>query len=186
MCTTIRLGHWRGEAVLAAVRRGGRSRCRRSRTRVRRSGRVPGVMTWSHQPVEGRDAGAWLAAAEDSGAADVPGGQVGPGALALVLVLDPHRRGRVPGGTWGAASAGLDAGLLVGRDHVVVRPQRLALPDAVVEVEDSARPSRRSAGRAGRSSCDGARVGWRPRTASARWWSPPIDGDDPRRIDLSR
>ena len=54
-----------------------------------------------------------------------------------VLMLDSHglpgssvRRGVLP-------RAGLDAGLLVGADHELVRSQPAALPESVVEVEDS-------------------------------------------------
>lgn len=52
------------------------------------------------EPAERFDAGGPLAAAEDPGPVDVPGGQVAEGATPVVLVLDAH----VPGG--GGASVG--------------------------------------------------------------------------------
>ena len=53
---------------------------------------------------------------------DVPGGQVGQRAAAVVVVLDAHRTGfaRRQGGV--AAAPGLDRGLLIGADHIVVAP----------------------------------------------------------------
>ena len=44
------------------------------------------------QSAERYDAGGGLAAAEDLGAVDVVGGQVGERAAAVVVVVDPHRR----------------------------------------------------------------------------------------------
>ena len=67
---------------------------------------------------------------------DVPRGQVGPRAAALVLVLDVHR---AAGGGWQGgvpAAAGLDARFLVGRQDVLIGPQGLALPRAGVEIQD--------------------------------------------------
>ncbi len=88
------------------------------------------------EAIEGLDAGRALTAAEDLGPVHVQRGQVGPGAAAPVLVLDPHRPARrrrlrdVP------THAGLDAGLLVGADDEVVAFQALSLPFPRVEVED--------------------------------------------------
>ena len=58
-------------------------------------------MTCCDEPLEGGDPGLAFAAAEDLGPPHVPGRQVGPGAQALVLVLDPHRLGPAPGGSVG-------------------------------------------------------------------------------------
>ena len=85
---------------------------------------------------EGHDARARLTAPEDLGPVDVPGGEVGERAAPLVLVLDPTsttRPGQCPRVDPGA---GLDAGLLVGTDDVLVGPQRFPLPAAAVQVED--------------------------------------------------
>ncbi len=58
---------------------------------------------------------------------------------AFVLVLHQRRMPRA-GRAGGMTSApGLDGGLLVGRDHVFIRPQSLALKAAGVQVQDSAR-----------------------------------------------
>jgi hypothetical protein len=45
-----------------------------------------------HQPIERLDPGGGLAAAEQVGMVDVPGGQIGQRAAALVLVLDAQLR----------------------------------------------------------------------------------------------
>ena len=76
------------------------------------------------QPIEGVDAGGLLAAAEHLGAVHVPGGQVGQGAAAEVLRLDAHRLARCRGCGGVLADAGLDGGLLVGGDDVLIGPQR--------------------------------------------------------------
>src|SRR5215475_5166081 len=83
------------------------------------------------------NAGLLLALAEQFGAMDIPGGDIGPSAAAGVLVLDVHwpAAGRWQRGM--LALAGLDGGLLVGAQHVVARPQRRALPAPMVEVEDT-------------------------------------------------
>jgi hypothetical protein len=70
---------------------------------------------------------------------DVPSGQIRAGPLAHVLVLDTHWAAGLWGGAAVLAPAGLNAGLLVGTDDEVVLPQWPPLPDAFVEVEDSAR-----------------------------------------------
>ena len=68
------------------------------------------------QPVEGGDPGGGFAAAKESGVMHIQGGQVGPGAGALVLMFDLHHH---PGGA--AVSHGpvarLNARLLIGGDH---------------------------------------------------------------------
>ena len=75
------------------------------------------------QPTERGDAGGGLTAAEPPGLVDVPGGQIGQRPAPFVLVLDPHGAGH-PGRQGGvAAAAGLDGGLLVGRDDELARLQ---------------------------------------------------------------
>ena len=66
----------------------------------------------------------------------VPGGQVLQGAAPLVLVLDPDGSGGGCRESRVAPAAGLDGGLLVGGDDVVVVPQRLSVELAGVQVED--------------------------------------------------
>lgn len=75
-------------------------------------------------------------AAEDSCPMDIPSCQISPGAFAKVLVFDT--RGTV--GSWRQcwlfAASGLNAGLFVGGNDVVMRVQRNAFPNAFVKVED--------------------------------------------------
>ena len=72
--------------------------------------------------------------AEETGAVDVPGGLVGTGAAATILVLDtlqlsrPRGRGLVP------SFADLKSGLLVGREDKIPPDKRLPLPEAFVQV----------------------------------------------------
>jgi hypothetical protein len=101
-----------------------------------------GTAIWSlrhdliHQPIEGGDAVTLFASAEDPGAVNVPGSQVGPGAAPRVFVFDVHRLL----GTWGQgvmlAQAGLDAGLLVGGDQVVLGAQGSAVPVPLIQVQN--------------------------------------------------
>ena len=93
----------------------------------------------AHQAVKGRNAGLWYAGAEDFGAVNIPGRDVGPGAFAVVLVFDAHGSSWRGGRARVFPSAGLDAGLLVGTDDEVVLRKWLAVPTAFVEIEDSAR-----------------------------------------------
>jgi hypothetical protein len=92
-------------------------------------------MTWLDQPAEGLDAGRRLAAAQQAGLVHVPGGQVGECAAALVLVLDLHHARHAWWQRGMAAAAGLDAGLLIGRDDELVWLQAPALEAALVQVE---------------------------------------------------
>jgi hypothetical protein len=63
-------------------------------------------------------------------------GEVGQGAAAGVLELDPA--GPSGGGRQiVVASEGLELGLLVGADDVLVGPQPVALPQSLIEVEHS-------------------------------------------------
>jgi len=66
----------------------------------------------------------------------IPGRQVGPRPLALVFMFDLH--GSLgPGRHRGVqAATGLDAGLLVGRDHKFILLQPLTLPLALIEVQN--------------------------------------------------
>ncbi len=92
-----------------------------------------------HQPAEGLDAGLGLAAAEQPGPVDVPGGEILERPAALVLVLDPH--GPV-GRRWqgrATAEASRDARLLVSADDGLVVPMPATVPLAGIEVEDERR-----------------------------------------------
>ena len=74
--------------------------------------------------------------AEEFGAVDVPSGQVSPGALPKVLVLDSH--GAIGSGRqgWLFPASSLDAGLFVRRDHEIIRVQGSALPNVFIEIEN--------------------------------------------------
>src|ERR1022692_3399351 len=77
-----------------------------------------------------------FAAAEDLGAVNIPGSQVGPGTFAKVLMLDcggTVRRGRQ---RRLLSASSLNTRLLVRRDHEVISAQWSALPNALVKVED--------------------------------------------------
>ena len=70
------------------------------------------------------------------GAMDIPGCQVGPGTHAKVLMLDARgaigrqRQRRL------FSATGLNAGLFVGRDDVVIGAQWSAFPNTLVKIED--------------------------------------------------
>ena len=85
------------------------------------------------------DAGAIGGAAEHLPAVHVVSGQIGERAAALVGVVDPHPAGLARGQGGVAAAAGLDRGLLVGGDHVIIGPQRFPAPNPGVEVEHTVR-----------------------------------------------
>jgi hypothetical protein len=89
---------------------------------------------------EGLDAGFELDAAEGNASADIPGGEVLDGARPRVVALDVAGFTRTAGLARAARGhptlAGLDAGLLVGAEDVVVGAQRAALEDELVEIQD--------------------------------------------------
>ena len=66
---------------------------------------------------------------------DVPGGQVLQRATARVFVLDTGRLERTGRSRWVTAATLLNTGLLVSAEHVLVRPEWLALPGAGVQIE---------------------------------------------------
>jgi len=90
----------------------------------------------AHEPIHRSNSAFDFAATEDFCAMDIPSGQIGPGTFAEILMLDAH-------GTTGSGShsrllppSGLNAGLLIRGNYIVVGTQRSALPDAFVEIED--------------------------------------------------
>src|SRR6266446_6501078 len=76
---------------------------------------------------------------EQLGTMHVPRSKICPSAQACIFVLD------IDWAAWGGrqrgmfASPGLNAGLLVGAQHVVARPQGCALPTTLIKVQDWAR-----------------------------------------------
>jgi len=89
------------------------------------------------QPAKRLDPGMSLAPAHDLPTSDIPGSQVLQSPSSPVLALDAHgapwacRQGLV------AADPGLDAGLFIRADNVVPAAQRLTLPEASVQVQES-------------------------------------------------
>ena len=65
----------------------------------------------------------------------VVGGEVGHRAAAVVVVVDPHHPGLAGRQGGVAAAAGLDGGLLIRGDHVLVAAQRFPVPFAGVQVQ---------------------------------------------------
>lgn len=90
------------------------------------------------QAVEGLYAGFGFATPEAPGLFDVPGGDVGQSSHAGVLMFDPggHTRSGWPSRM--ATAPRLDAGLFIGDDDPFVRPQGLAVPEALVQIKDAA------------------------------------------------
>ena len=91
---------------------------------------------FADESVHRSDATLDFAAAENLGAMDIPGCQVGPGTFAEVLVFDARRavgrrrqRRLFP-------AAGLNTRLFVCGDDVIVGAQWSTLPDAFVKIED--------------------------------------------------
>ena len=78
-------------------------------------------------------------ATEDAGLVDIQGRQIGPGATTLVFVF--HEDGKIwfGGQRRMLAATCLDTGFLIGGDDEFVFLQRLAFPDAFIEVEDASR-----------------------------------------------
>lgn len=86
---------------------------------------------------ETRLAGGRFAPAHDLGTMYAVGGQVSEGAEAVVLALGLHRPPRPRREREVDTPAGLDAGLLVGAEHVVVLAKRLPFPYPLVEIQDA-------------------------------------------------
>ena len=87
---------------------------------------------------ERRDAGLRFDAVDQVGVVDVPRGEVGQGAAALVFELDQRRAPRPDRDGLVATAERLQLGLLVGAHHVLVGTQPLALEDPGVEIERAA------------------------------------------------
>ena len=91
---------------------------------------------FAHKPIHGSNSTFDFTAAEDSCSMDIPGCQIGPGTHAEVLMLDVRRAiGRRRQRRLFSA-AGLNTGLFVCADDVIIGAQWSALPDALVKIED--------------------------------------------------
>ena len=100
------------------------------------------VVRWSRhhlldESVKRFNAIARFTAAKDSGAVDIQGSNIGPGAATEVLMFHMH------GSSWTAslrgllAAAGLNTGLLISRDNEFIVLEWLVLALASVEVQDA-------------------------------------------------
>ena len=116
---------------------------------------------FTDEALDGSDPVLDFAAAEDLGAMDVPGSQIGPGTFAKVLMLNPD--GAVWSGRQGRmfSATSLDARLLVGRDHEVIGAQWRVLPRDPGRDRGWDRHWPQNWDHAGRSSFDAARGGER-------------------------
>lgn len=90
-----------------------------------------------NQPLEWNDAGGNVESAEHLGAAHVPSSQISPSTAAGVLVLDEHRPTGSRGQRVMAAEPGLDACLLIGRQHAIRIGQWLTLPESLIQIENA-------------------------------------------------
>ena len=76
-----------------------------------------------YQAMEGIDARGRFAGAKDARMVNVESGHIGPGAAALVFMLDTHWLFRSSRMCWVLAAARLNAGLFVGRDDKFIGPE---------------------------------------------------------------
>src|SRR5262245_61041564 len=83
------------------------------------------------------DPGLSLAPAHDSSTSDIPGSQILQSPTSFVFAFDAHRTLRGCRQSLVAADPGLDAGFLIRTDNIVPAAQRLAFPEAFVQVQDS-------------------------------------------------
>src|SRR5262245_49402228 len=90
------------------------------------------------EPAKGFNTGCRLTPTYHVSSTHVPGSQILQGTTALVFILDIGRAPRCGRQGGMAAAAGLDAGLLVGAEHVVLGPQALAWPHARIQVQNRA------------------------------------------------
>jgi len=90
------------------------------------------------ESVKRSDARGCFATAEDAGAMDIHGGDIGPRTATSVLVLDTHGTMRLWGRSGMDAASRLNAGLFVGADHEFIDSQGLAAPSVGIQIEDAA------------------------------------------------
>ncbi len=95
------------------------------------------------KPSKGSHPGLGLASTKQLGSVDIPGRQISPSPQTSIFVFYSHRQSRLRRKCWVATCPRLNAGFLVGRQHKLVRAQRLALPDAMIEIQDAPRLGRK-------------------------------------------
>ena len=97
-----------------------------------------------NQPLERGDTASALTTAKHLGAMPIEGSQVGPGAAAMVFMLDAHGRPRLGGQAgwagWVFTNPRLDARFLVGGEHELIVAEGLTLPDPLIEDPGSVPP----------------------------------------------
>ena len=120
--------------------------------------------------VEGGDGDLGDDVAEEPGAVDVPGRDVGADAVAAVLVLDPHGAARTRRRDRMAAGADRDLRLFLGADDELAPAEGAPVPLPVIEIEGRVPPWARTRDRAGRSSSAGSRGAGHRHGATAGWW----------------
>jgi hypothetical protein len=91
---------------------------------------------FAHKPIDGSNSTFDFTAAEDSCSMDIPGCQVGPGTHAEVLMLNVGRAIGRQRQCQLFSAAGLNTGLFVCADDVIIGTQWCALPDTLVKIED--------------------------------------------------
>ena len=91
---------------------------------------------FAYKPIHRSNSSFEFTAAEDSCSMDVPGCQIGPGSQAEVFMLDVSRAM----GCWRQrrlfSPAGLNTGLFVCTDDVIIGTQWSTLPEALIKIED--------------------------------------------------
>jgi len=90
----------------------------------------------NQQPERG-DAGGGVAAADDAAAPHIPRREISQRPAPRILVPHPRRLLRVRWRRGMAPGPRLDAGLLVGAEDTIGRVQGLAVPPALIQVEDA-------------------------------------------------
>ena len=91
---------------------------------------------FANEAIHRRDAIFGLATTEDLGAVHIPGSQVDPSATAKVLMFHPGGAVRCRRQSRLFATAGLNAGLFIRRDHKVISAQCSAFPNPMIQIED--------------------------------------------------
>jgi len=92
-----------------------------------------------HQPIKRSNPVLGFAATENSSLMDIECGEVSPSSRTLVLVLDPHWATGLANPSRMLAVPGLNAGLLIRRDHELVVLQGLAVPTTLIQIQNAAR-----------------------------------------------
>src|SRR4030042_5538911 len=77
-----------------------------------------------HKLMEGLYSRCFLADSEELGSVDIPGGKIGQSTLSFVFKLDKPLPVRQRTDTDELSMSGLNAGLFITTDHVVIRSQR--------------------------------------------------------------